>query len=166
MSGTVDVEQQGAIAVVTLRNDAKKNALDPPLLDALSAALGRLHLAHGEWEKARRIYRAMLLANLDPQAGVSKADVYLHLGEIHEKLGEGPAQRILRRYVERVIGTAAPRLDLAFRVDAVHLKYRLGDVETDGCDRLHVWLLRIVGALTTPTSMALRCRWRSRPQHQ
>src|SRR5665809_83099 len=55
---------------------------------------------------------------------------------------------------------------LAFRVDAVHLKYRLGDVETDGCDRLHDWLLRIVGALTAPTSMALMCRWRSRPQHQ
>ena len=34
---------------------------------------------------------------------------------------------------------------VAFRVDAVHLKYRLGDVETDGCDRLHAWLLRIVG---------------------
>jgi hypothetical protein len=32
-------------------------------------------------------------------------------------------------------------------------------------DRLHVWLLRIVGALTAPTSMALPCRWRSRPQH-
>src|ERR1700730_11798209 len=27
-------------------------------------------------------------------------------------------------------------------------------------------LLRIVGALTAPTSMALTCRWRSRPQHQ
>src|SRR5262249_2422071 len=38
--------------------------------------------------------------------------------------------------------------------------------ETDGRDRLHVWLLRIVGASTAPTSMALPCRWRSRPQHQ
>src|SRR5262245_61174295 len=28
------------------------------------------------------------------------------------------------------------------------------------------WLLRIVGGLTAPTSMALSCRWRSRPQHQ
>jgi hypothetical protein len=55
---------------------------------------------------------------------------------------------------------------IAFRVDAVHLKYRLGDVETDGCDRLHAWLLRIVGALTAPTSLALMCRWGSRPQHQ
>jgi hypothetical protein len=26
-------------------------------------------------------------------------------------------------------------------------------------------LLRIVGALTAPTSVALMCRWRSRPQH-
>ena len=31
-----------------------------------------------------------LLQNLDPQVGVTRADVYLHLGEIHEKLGEGP----------------------------------------------------------------------------
>jgi hypothetical protein len=43
-----------------------------------------------EWDKARRIYRSMLLQNLDPQTGVSKADIYLHLGEIHEKLGEAP----------------------------------------------------------------------------
>ena len=28
------------------------------------------------------------------------------------------------------------------------------------------WLLQILGALTAPTSMALTCRWRSRPQHQ
>src|SRR5258707_4938168 len=52
------------------------------------------------------------------------------------------------------------------RVNSVDLKNRLGDVETDCRDRLHVWLLRIVGASTAPTSMALPCRWRSRPQHQ
>jgi hypothetical protein len=27
----------------------------------------------------------------------------------------------------------------------VHLKHRLCDIETDRCDRLHDWLLRIVG---------------------
>jgi hypothetical protein len=27
-----------------------------------------------------------------------------------------------------------------------------------GCDRLHDWLLQIVGALTAPTSVALMCR--------
>jgi hypothetical protein len=56
--------------------------------------------------------------------------------------------------------------DLAGGINAVHLKDRLGDVETDCRDRLHNWLLRIVGALTAPTSMALTCQWRSRPQHQ
>ena len=35
-------------------------------------------------------------------------------------------------------------------INAVHLKDRLGDVETDCRDRLHSWLLRIVGALTAP----------------
>ncbi len=53
-------------------------------------ALGRLYMLQGDWEKARRIYRSMLLQNLDPHSGVTRADVYLHLGEIHEKLGEGP----------------------------------------------------------------------------
>src|SRR5271154_6537822 len=54
---------------------------------------------------------------------------------------------------------------IAFRVDAMNLKNCLPDVETDCRDRLHTWLLRIVGASTAPTSMALTCRWRSRPQH-
>ena len=53
-------------------------------------ALGRLYMQNADWEKARRIYRSMLLQNLDPASGVTRADVYLHLGEIHEKLGEGP----------------------------------------------------------------------------
>jgi hypothetical protein len=44
---------------------------------------------------------------------------------------------------------------LALRVDTVDLKNRLRDVETDCRDRLHGLLLRIVGALTAPTSMAL-----------
>jgi hypothetical protein len=30
---------------------------------------------------------------------------------------------------------------LAFRVDAVHLKHRFCDIETDRCDCLHNWLL-------------------------
>src|SRR5262249_36388244 len=52
------------------------------------------------------------------------------------------------------------------RVNSVDLKNRLRDIETDCGDRLHVCLLRIVGASTAPPSMALRCRWRGRPQHQ
>src|SRR5262252_10719770 len=41
------------------------------------------------------------------------------------------------------------------RVNCVDLKNRLSDIETNCRDRLHVWLLRIVGASTAPTSMAL-----------
>src|SRR5262249_17822700 len=44
------------------------------------------------------------------------------------------------------------------RVNSVALKNRLCDVETDCRDCLHVWPLRIVGALAAPTSMALTCR--------
>src|SRR5450759_3951006 len=55
---------------------------------------------------------------------------------------------------------------MAISANAMHLENRLGDVETDCCNRLHAWLLQIVGALTAPTFMALMCRWRSRPQHQ
>jgi tetratricopeptide (TPR) repeat protein len=54
------------------------------------AALGRIWIEASEWEKARRIYRSMLLQNLDPSAGVTKADVYLQLGIIHEKVNEAP----------------------------------------------------------------------------
>src|SRR5215831_4332334 len=54
---------------------------------------------------------------------------------------------------------------LASSINSMHLKDRFGDVETDCRNRLHVWLLRIVGALTAPTFLALACRWRSRPQH-
>jgi hypothetical protein len=40
---------------------------------------------------------------------------------------------------------AAPQLPAddypAFRINIVDLEYRLGDVETDRCNRLYVWLL-------------------------
>src|SRR5262245_10495132 len=45
-----------------------------------------------------------------------------------------------------------------------NLKLGIRDIETDR--RLHRWLLRIMGASTAPTSMALTRQWRSRPQHQ
>jgi tetratricopeptide (TPR) repeat protein len=68
---------------------ALAHQIDPSHAPTL-AALGRLYTAQSEWEKARGVYRKMLLQNLDPSAGVTKADVYLHLGEIHEHLNEGP----------------------------------------------------------------------------
>ena len=64
-------------------------AIDAGHLQTL-IALGRLYMNTRDWEQARRIYRSMLLQNLDPQVGMTRADVYLALGEIHEKIGEGP----------------------------------------------------------------------------
>lgn len=52
-------------------------------------AIGKLAMGQQDWEKARRIYRAMLLQNIDEAAaGISKADVYYALGQIHEQLEE------------------------------------------------------------------------------
>ena len=42
MSGRIDVERRDAVAVITLANEKKKNALDPAMLDALCPALARL----------------------------------------------------------------------------------------------------------------------------
>lgn len=50
-------------------------------------ALGELYGEQGEWQSARRIYRSMLLQNLD-DANIGKADVFMHLGKVHEALDE------------------------------------------------------------------------------
>src|SRR5258708_37670329 len=55
---------------------------------------------------------------------------------------------------------------LAYRVDAVNLKNRLGNGEADRRNPLHGAILRIVVITAATASMALTCRWRSRPQHQ
>jgi tetratricopeptide (TPR) repeat protein len=72
-----------------LKEYTQAHQIDPSHALTLDA-LGRLHVAQSEWEKARGVYRKMLLQNLDPASGVTKADVYLRLGEIHEHLNEGP----------------------------------------------------------------------------
>jgi tetratricopeptide (TPR) repeat protein len=52
------------------------------------AGLGRIYVAREAWEKARRVYRSLVLQNLDDDAGISKAQVYYNLGRIHVALGE------------------------------------------------------------------------------
>lgn len=42
MSGRVAIERREAVAVITLANEKKRNALDPPMLDALCATLAGL----------------------------------------------------------------------------------------------------------------------------
>jgi golgin subfamily B member 1 len=50
--------------------------------------LGRLCLAKGDLDRAQKTYRALLLQKLGPDAGIHKADVYFHLGEISFKQGD------------------------------------------------------------------------------
>src|SRR5260370_15100311 len=59
----------------------------------------------------------------------------------------------------------APDDHLATGVNSVNLEDRLGDVQTDCRDRLHGAAPLNRGSLNSATSMALSCRWRSRPQH-
>src|SRR6516225_9613343 len=113
-------------------------------------------------------------------------DVGLHVGRRHQTHGMPQRSELARPMMRRSAGfdtdearrqllkewQNVPALELAAndhitcRVNSVNLKNRLPDIETDCRDSLHIWLLQIVGASTAPTSMALPCRWRSRPQHQ
>jgi len=58
------------------------------------AALGRLALAKQDLEGARRYFRSLLLQTFDEKtAGVTKASVYLALGQVHLLSGEAPKAR-------------------------------------------------------------------------
>ncbi|HEY4186369.1 MAG TPA: tetratricopeptide repeat protein [Polyangia bacterium] len=58
------------------------------------AALGRLALGTNDLEGARRYFRSLLLQTFDEKtAGITKASVYLALGQIHLRSGEGPKAR-------------------------------------------------------------------------
>jgi hypothetical protein len=62
-------------------------------------------------------------------------------------------------------GTAAA-FDIALLIDAVNLKHRLRDIETDCRYGLHDLAPPNRGGLNSTTSKALTCRWTSRPQNQ
>lgn len=64
--------------------------------------LGEVALAAGDMKKAQQMFRALLLQRLDEGAPISKAQVFLRLGQIHEKLGEGPKAR---QMYERAVQT-------------------------------------------------------------
>ena len=64
-------------------------------------ALGKLYFDEKRWEDARRIYRSMLLQNLDDKAGITRADIFWHLGQIHAGLGEtAKAKSMFQRGLE------------------------------------------------------------------
>jgi tetratricopeptide (TPR) repeat protein len=62
--------------------------------------LGRLCLARGDLDRAQKTYRALLLQKLGDDAGIHKADVYYHLGEISMKQGDkAKAKAMLERAI-------------------------------------------------------------------
>ena len=74
--------------------------IDPTSVSTM-AGLGRLYLAGSDWEKARRVYRSMVLQSIEPGVGITKADVYYNLGYIHAQLGEIPkAKGMMQRGLE------------------------------------------------------------------
>jgi tetratricopeptide (TPR) repeat protein len=85
-------EAKGALAAALERYTAAYK-LDPGHAGTL-AALGRLALASKDLESARRYFRSLLLQTFDEKsAGITKAGVYLALGQIHLLAGEGPKAR-------------------------------------------------------------------------
>ncbi len=92
---------QGALAELTLAQQI--DGAHPATLSSLA----RIHFGLSDWEKARKLYRQLLLGSLEPQA---KADVYLHLGRIHERLGE--PQKALGMY------------ELGVEFDGAHLQLK------------------------------------------
>ncbi len=57
---------------------------------AILRDLGRLTYVGGDFERAQKTYRALLLQKLDASAGITKAQVYFYLGDISAKQGDKP----------------------------------------------------------------------------
>jgi len=64
--------------------------------------LGQVAMEIGDYKKAQQMFRALLLQKLDESGPLKKSEVFLRLGEIHEKVGEAP--KAIQMY-ERAIQT-------------------------------------------------------------
>jgi golgin subfamily B member 1 len=64
--------------------------------------LGQVALDIGDYKKAQQMFRALLLQKLDESGPLKKSEVFLRLGEVHEKVGEAP--KAIQMY-ERAIQT-------------------------------------------------------------
>ncbi len=97
-------------ALASFAEAQKLDASHAPTL----VALARLQVQKQDWEAARKLYRSLLLQNLDASAGISKTGVYVALGEIHERLNEAPkAVGMYERALELDAGNEAVRASLA-----------------------------------------------------
>lgn len=84
--GILEARGDAAGALAAYEEAFRVNPTDVPTM----AGLGRLYMSARDWEKARRVYRSLVLQNLGADAGVTKPDVYLALGNIHVELNERP----------------------------------------------------------------------------
>jgi tetratricopeptide (TPR) repeat protein len=86
-----------------------------PTQAATLAALAHLSVAQGDSENARKYYRTLLLQSFDEKAvGLSKAQIYLALGKLHQEAGELPkARNMFERGLEIDVKSDALRQALA-----------------------------------------------------
>jgi tetratricopeptide (TPR) repeat protein len=75
--------------------------IEPGNLQVLTL-LGDVAIRAKDYKKAQQMYRALLLQKLDAGAPVSKSQVFLRLGDIHEAVGETP--KAIQMY-ERAVQT-------------------------------------------------------------
>jgi enoyl-CoA hydratase len=92
--GDISIERRDAVAILTLSNPQKRNALDPPMLDALCAALERLP---GEGA------RAVVLTGAGDKAFSSGYDLAALPGG-----NVSPAENPLARAVDAIVDGALP----------------------------------------------------------
>jgi tetratricopeptide (TPR) repeat protein len=85
-------ESRGDLAAAKQRYTAAYQ-IDPTQAGVLGA-LSRLALRQHDVESARRFLRTLLLQSFDEKAaGITKAEVYLALGNLHREAGENPKAR-------------------------------------------------------------------------
>jgi tetratricopeptide (TPR) repeat protein len=72
--------------------------------------LGRLCLTRGDFDRAQKTFRALLLQKLSPDDGITKADVYFCLGDISAK--QGDARKAISM-LERAVAEDSSHADAA-----------------------------------------------------
>ncbi|MBL8718308.1 MAG: tetratricopeptide repeat protein [Myxococcales bacterium] len=78
--------------------------------------LGRLALEANDLDRAQKTFRALLLQKLDGLSGITKAEVFFHLGEISEK--QNDRAKAIQMY-ERAVETDASLVHAKERVTAL-----------------------------------------------
>jgi tetratricopeptide (TPR) repeat protein len=75
--------------------------------------LGQVALDLADYKKAQQMFRALLLQKLDESGPIKKSEVFLRLGEVHEKVGELPKAMQMYERAVQTDGLEAARERLA-----------------------------------------------------